>query len=43
VVMASAAASSQEEELVPITLITRYTLMTTSHLLSVNLRRNDPA
>jgi hypothetical protein len=24
-------------------LITRYTLMTTSHLLSVNLRRNDPA
>jgi hypothetical protein len=29
--MASAAASSQEEELVPITSITRYTLMTTSH------------
>src|ERR1035437_7189906 len=28
--MASAAASSQEEELVPITSITRYTLMTTS-------------
>jgi hypothetical protein len=33
--MASAAASSQEEELDPITSITRYTLMTTSHSLSV--------